>query len=177
VTWGTEFERAYQAKFGSSPYTVIDRASDFDIAAANTSEIAIGWAQRLEFQQWYREHFLPSNDMTCSDTIVVFPFNGNGGVPWYRDMLTTDSEDGVVSAPDGYVSWNLLSVLNGSPEIAVPVESVSYTSRVRLVEEYYPASLEIQAAYGCDFMLMNSVREVAISTDFPTGVKTGRFVY
>jgi hypothetical protein len=50
---------------------------------------------------------------------------------------------------------------------------VKYDSRISLVEEDFPATLEIQGA-GCDFMLMNLVREVAYTQGLPRGVKTGR---
>ena len=137
----------------------------------------LGKERWAEFQAWYRKYILASNEETCSETIVVFPFNGNGGIPWYRDATTKDSAGGFAAAPEGYLSWNMLSVLNGSPELAVPVGEVGYTSKISLVEEKIPAALEIQAAYGCDIMLLNLVRELAYNTDATKRVKTGRFLF
>lgn len=137
----------------------------------------LGKEQRVEFQAWYRKYILASDDDTCSETIVVFPFNGNGGVPWYRDATTKDSAGGFAAAPEGYLSWNMLSVLNGSPELAIPVGEVGYTSKISLIEEKFPVALEIQAAYGCDLMLLNLVRELAYATDATKSVKTGRFLF
>lgn len=141
------------------------------------AEIAEGDAERVEFQTWYRANYLTADEDTCSKAIVVFPFNGNGGVPWYRDTISSDSADGVAPAAADYISWNLVSVLNGSPELSVPVGKVGYQSRVSLTEEFFPANLEIQAAVGCDFMLMNLVREMAYELDLPKGVKTGRYMW
>ncbi|KAL3477183.1 amidase signature enzyme [Aspergillus californicus] len=176
-TFADTFQQDYFAKFQSYPYTTIDAAGTKSQSTVNTSQAEQGKAQRAEFQKWYRKYFLTPDNTTCSEAIVVFPFNGNGGVPWYRDDTNTDSANGFASAPDGYLSWNMLSVLNGSPELVVPVGDVAYLSRVSLVEERFPAALEIQAAYGCDFMLMNLVREVAYTMDAPKGVKTGRFMF
>lgn len=107
----------------------------------------------------------------------MFPFNGNGGIPWYRDTNITYTPEGVAPAIPGYLSWNFLSVLNESPELAVPVGSVKYDSRISLVEEEFPSTLEIQSAHGCDLMLMNLVREVAYNQKLPKRVKTGSKMY
>lgn len=155
----------------------MDGTGSSDITYEDSSLAALGWAQRAEFQAWYNKYFLARDNLTCSQAIVVFPFNGNGGIPWYRDSTTSYSTDGIGSAPAGYMSWNLISPLNGNPEASVPVGEVGYTSRVSLVEEKFPANLEIQAAHGCDLMLLNLIREVAYAMDLPREVKTGRYMW
>ncbi|ETS80715.1 hypothetical protein PFICI_08244 [Pestalotiopsis fici W106-1] len=175
-TFFLRFQKDYISKFGTYPYMTLDDTSS-NVSLSTNSQTQLGAAQRAEFQAWYRKHILSPDDTTCSQTIVVFPFNGNGGKPWYRDSTTSDSASGTASALAGYISWNLLSVLNGSPEIVVPVGEVEYLSRVTLATEKFPAAVEIQAAYGCDLMLTNLVREVAYAMDLPRGVKTGRFMF
>lgn len=117
------------------------------------------------------------DEETCSEATVVFPFNGNGGVPWYRDTNVSYSRDGYAPALPGYISWNLLSVMNESPEVTVPVGPIRYQSKISLVEEEYPAALEIQGAGGCDMMLMNLAREVAYAQGLPKAVRTGSKMY
>lgn len=155
----------------------VDEAGTASTEPESKSKAKLGKDRRAEFQAWYRKYFLASNDETCSETIIVFPFNGNGGVPWYLDATTKNSAGGFAAAPEGYLSWNMLSVLNGSPELAVPVGEVRYTSKISLVEEKIPVALEIQAAYGCDLMLLNLVRELAYTTDATKSVQTGRFLF
>ncbi|KAJ5352581.1 Amidase [Penicillium brevicompactum] len=176
-TFANDFQTDYFKKFGSYPYMSVDTPGTNSTEPESDAKAKLGKEQRAEFQAWYRKYILASNDETCSEIIVVFPFNGNGGVPWYRDATTKDSAGGFAAAPEGYLSWNMLSVLNGSPELAVPVGEVGYTSKISLVEEKIPAALEIQAAYGCDIMLLNLVRELAYSTNATKRVKTGRFVF
>ncbi|KAJ5333569.1 Amidase [Penicillium brevicompactum] len=176
-TFANDFKTDYFKKFGIYPYMSVDTPGTNSTEPESDAKAKLGKAQRAEFQAWYRKYILASNDETCSETIVVFPFNGNGGVPWYRDATTKDSAGGFATAPEGYLSWNMLSVLNGSPELAVPVGEVGYTSKISLVEEKIPAALEIQAAYGCDIMLLNLVRELAYNTDATKRVKTGRFMF
>ncbi|KAL3488552.1 amidase signature enzyme [Aspergillus germanicus] len=171
------FKRDFFTQFAHYPYTTLDGATDPSFAPQNATLGEMGNALRTEFQHFYRTHFLPASETTCSDAIVVFPFNGNGGIPWYRDTDVSYSPGGQAPAPPGYISWNLLSVMNASPEIAVPVGAVRYRSRVSLVEEEMPAALEIQAARGCDLMLMNLVRNVAYAQGLPRGVKTGRRMF
>jgi hypothetical protein len=171
------FKRDFFTQFAHYPYTTLDGATDPSFAPQNATLGEMGNALRTEFQHFYRTHFLPASEKTCSDAIVVFPFNGNGGIPWYRDTDVSYSPGGQAPAPPGYISWNLLSVMNASPEIAVPVGAVRYRSRVSLVEEEMPAALEIQAARGCDLMLMDLVRNVAYAQGLPRGVKTGRRMF
>ncbi|KAF7515216.1 hypothetical protein PCG10_003565 [Penicillium crustosum] len=176
-TFSNDFKADYYEKFGSYPYMSVDTVGSNSTEPESKAKVKLGKDRRAEFQSWYRKYFLGSDDETCSQTIVVFPFNGNGGVPWYRDATTKDSAGGFAAAPEGYLSWNMLSVLNGSPELAVPVGEVGYTSKISLVEERIPVALEIQAAYGCDLMLLNLVRELAYNTDATKSVKTGRFLF
>ncbi|RDW76548.1 uncharacterized protein DSM5745_06540 [Aspergillus mulundensis] len=171
------FKKDYIAKFNRYPYVALNSAGSASLAPQNSTLGEIGFALQSEFQAFYRHAFLPANEETCSETLVVFPFNGNGGNPWYRDDPATYTVEGRAPALPGYISWNLLSVMNESPEVAVPVGAVEYTSRVSLVGKEYPATLEIQGAVGCDFMLMNLVREVAYTLGLPKGVKTGRRMY
>ncbi|KAK9475713.1 amidase signature enzyme [Lipomyces japonicus] len=168
----------YEAKFdGSAPYETENGVDSSTNPSQNATVTAEGIAERKEFQAFYAKYFLGADSETCSDAIVVFPFNGNGGVPWYRDTVTSDSANGVAPSSPEYLSWNLISPINGSPEVVVPVGTVGYQSRVSLVEEEFPAALEIQAAHGCDFMLLNLVREVAYDQNLPKAVKTGRYVF
>ncbi|KAL4899038.1 hypothetical protein BDW74DRAFT_171806 [Aspergillus multicolor] len=172
-----DFEKDYLAKFDRYPYVALNTAGSASLAPQNATLGEIGFTLQAEFQDFYRQFFLSASEETCSDAIVVFPFNGNGGNPWYRDDDAAYTVEGRAPALPGYISWNFLSVMNESPEVAVPVGTVRYTSRVSLVQEEYPATLEIQGAVGCDFMLMNLVREVAYSQGLLKGVKTGRWMY
>ena len=168
----------YEAKFnGDLPYMTENGPSVVAAEVFNQSEIDAGNVEREEFITWYTKNFLTPDENTCSEAIVVFPFNGNGGVPWYRDSLSTDSANGIAPSSIDYVSWNVISPYNGSPEIVVPVGTVGYKSRVTLADEELPVALEIQGAYGCDFMLMNLVRDMAYTLDLPKGVKTGQTLF
>ncbi|PYH75896.1 amidase signature enzyme [Aspergillus uvarum CBS 121591] len=171
------FKKDYFAKFGRYPYSTLNAASDPSFTPQNASLGEIGHALQSEFQTFYRRYFLSANEETCSDAIVVFPFNGNGGIPWYRDSNISYTVAGSAPALPGYISWNYLSVMNESPEVAVPVGTVQYHSRVSLVEEEFPATVEIQGAVGCDFMLMNLVRAVAYEQGLRKGVRTGSRMY
>lgn len=155
----------------------MDKPSSSSLAPQNATLGQIGLSLQAEFQKFYRSSVLIPDDETCSEAIVVFPFNGNGGVPWYRDTNISYSQDGYAPTLPGYISWNLLSVMNESPELSVPVGSVRYESKISLVEEDFPAALEIQGASGCDMMLMNLVREVAYAEGLPKAVKTGSKMY
>lgn len=172
-----DFRKDYFEKFGSFPYVAVDKSSSSSLVPQNATLGQMGLSLQAEFQKFYRKSVLVPDEETCSEAIVVFPFNGNGGVPWYRDTNISYSQDGYAPALPGYISWNLLSVMNESPEVTVPVGPIRYQSKISLVEEEYPAALEIQGAVGCDMMLMNLAREVAYAQGLPKAVRTGSKMY
>ncbi|OJJ97044.1 hypothetical protein ASPACDRAFT_45900 [Aspergillus aculeatus ATCC 16872] len=167
------FKEDYFAKFGRYPYTTLNAASDPSFTPQNATLGEIGHTLQSEYQTFYPRYFPSAKEETCSAAIVVFPFNGDGGNPWYRDSNISYTVAGSAPALPGYISWNYLSVMNESPEMAVPVGTVKYQSRVSLMEEEFPATVEIQGADGCDFMLMNLVRAVAYERGLKKGVQTG----
>ncbi|CAI7644129.1 unnamed protein product [Penicillium manginii] len=172
-----DFRKDYFEKFGSFPYVAVDKSSSSSLVPQNATLGQMGLSLQAEFQKFYRKSVLVPDEETCSEATVVFPFNGNGGVPWYRDTNVSYSRDGYAPALPGYISWNLLSVMNESPEVTVPVGPIRYQSKISLVEEEYPAALEIQGAGGCDMMLMNLAREVAYAQGLPKAVRTGSKMY
>ncbi|KAJ5775765.1 amidase signature enzyme [Penicillium nucicola] len=171
------FRKDYFEQFESFPYVAVDKPSSSSLKPQNATLGQMGLSLQAEFQKFYRTSVLVPDKETCSEAIVVFPFNGNGGVPWYRDTNISYSQDGYAPALPGYISWNLLSVMNESPEVTVPVGAIRYQSKISLVEEEYPAALEIQGASGCDKMLLNLIREVTYAQGLPKAVKTGSKMY
>lgn len=66
--------------------------------------------------------------------------------------------------------------LAGVPDFVVPIGEVPYNSTISLKTEYMPVTMSFVASRGCDFMLVNLIRELE-GAGILKSVQTGTRMY
>ncbi|KAJ5666474.1 uncharacterized protein N7477_008922, partial [Penicillium maclennaniae] len=120
------------------------------------------------FKNWWEtDGFGVAHKETCSEGIYLYPYTT--GETQYRNvgreylLLKGFPADFWFSAPTASpmgFSDGRIGPLAGVPDFVVPVKEVPYNSTISLKTEYMPITVSFVASRGCDFMLVNLIREL-----------------
>lgn len=108
------------------------------------------------FMNWFNTQILaPVEDATqCSSGILLYP--GSEG----PDSQTVRNQyGGSPGVPFGYSSGRL-SVFTECPDSVFPVGQASGNSTVTLHEEFYPVTVDVLVAKGCDGLLVKLAQDL-----------------
>ncbi|KAI0168748.1 amidase signature domain-containing protein [Pestalotiopsis sp. NC0098] len=115
-------------------------------------------AVKTTFMQWWNSEIMPQNDVSCSDNLVIYiSANALGvqGEPSYRY-----TQSGNLPLVSGLLGGLFIAPFAEVTDVVVPIGQVAYFSNVTLQEEYLPVTLNIMAAQGCDFMVLDLVNDL-----------------
>lgn len=124
--------------------------------------------RKNQFLNWWNNVVQPAHPSTCSENIFLYPVGP--GVPSYRNQYLSPAEPGF-----NYSTF-FISPFASNPDIAVPVDQVPYNSTITQHLEYLPISVGFIAHVGCDYMLLELIKQVADAGILKT-VKTGRVAF
>ncbi|KAJ6125743.1 hypothetical protein N7523_003363 [Penicillium sp. IBT 18751x] len=122
------------------------------------------------FKDWWEtDGFGVAHKETCSEGIYLYPYTT--GETQYRNFYF-----GAPTAPPMGFSDGRIGPLAAVPDFVVPVGEVPYNSTISLKTEYMPVTVSFVASRGCDFMLVNLIRELEMAGILKP-VKTGTRMY
>ncbi|KAK3946710.1 amidase signature domain-containing protein [Pseudoneurospora amorphoporcata] len=163
-----DFRARYRKKFGRTPYVSPRIQGMWEFAKEITREERdLGFRKMDVYRKWFKNTILTGKH---SNTLVMMPLESMG--PRYRDEVPTFRRP----PQDGINALGLASVMK-SPVLAVPIDEISYNSRVSSREEKLPFMIAIMARQGYDLALMDETRKVLEKTGKPTVLRTGRRMY
>ena len=168
--FGHNFESEYKMAFNDRfPFEDPPVVSRWGYARTLTKvDFVEALARKQKYKDWYAT-IQKHHSLTCSDSIGVFP--QSLGIPYYRNAYLADS---FYRQPFGYSEY-CIAEFAGVPNIVIPVGQISYISTVTMNVEYLPVTVSMVAAKGCDYMLLNLVRDLGqagILRRVQTGVNT-----
>lgn len=114
------------------------------------------------YRTWLHETLFAARE---TDALLVLPVAN--AAPSYRDAVSPSPEN--QSALDEL----FLQPILGAPHMVVPVGDVPYDSGVTGRVEYLPVVVDVVAAPGRDFELLDAVDEIMAQSGRPTVVATG----
>ncbi|KAF9872901.1 hypothetical protein CkaCkLH20_09764 [Colletotrichum karsti] len=180
---GVPLEEAWDARFpgvGRPPLDPNPRAAFQRSVGLSEADYEAALATKREFQDFFLSEVLRPDPHTCSESLMILDA-GTGGLPSYREQALS-ARDGAYS--DSYtgvgggsaVPGTYLASMASCPEIGIPVGQVAYESFVSLRTEMVPVSVDLVAARGCDGLLLEVLRRLAVKGVVKT-VKTGRTAF
>ncbi|KAK3392428.1 hypothetical protein B0T20DRAFT_488133 [Sordaria brevicollis] len=163
-----DFCARYERKFGREPYISPRNKGMWDFAKGITREERdLGFHKMEVYRQWFTNTIFTGKH---SNALVMMPLEAMG--PRYRDEVPTFRRP----PQDGINALGLGPVMK-SPVLAVPIDEISYKSRVSNQEEKLPFVIALMARQGYDIALMETTKRVLEKANKPTVVKTGRRMY
>ncbi|CZT17353.1 related to D-mandelate dehydrogenase [Ramularia collo-cygni] len=112
-------------------------------------------ANRTLFGDWINNEVLPSNEETCSESLMLYI--GSQADENYRNEYGSGP-----TIPFGTRSSTIsrVSPFWGGPDFVLPLGSAAYLSNITRHEEYLPVTVDILAARGCDGMIYGLVQDL-----------------
>ncbi|KAI8812484.1 amidase signature enzyme, partial [Cladochytrium replicatum] len=143
-------------------------------ATLNESRYQAALTQKNTFKNWWLNTIQKSDNLTCSDSIMIYP--QSSGSPSPRNTRTSSPP----SLPNGFSSGRI-SVHAEIPDVIVPIGEAPYNSTVGSFNyagrtEYMPVTISFLAHKNCDLMLLKLVADLE-AAGIVKPVKTGSRVY
>ena len=128
---------------------------------------------------WFEAEVLLRTAQSCSESVMLWDI-GTGGRPSYRERALIEDDDEAVfldiRPPTAGINGDSLCPIYGCVDMTIPIGQVPYRSRVTLVEEMVPVTVNVIARRGCDFVLWHLWERLA-DEGMLHEVKTGRAAF
>ncbi|KAH8674337.1 hypothetical protein BX600DRAFT_509512 [Xylariales sp. PMI_506] len=159
------------AKDGRQPFINPFPATRFASAANVTADdVTESYNRFVYFRDWFGSNVVQPDVATCSKSLFLIPmFDGDVS---YRNTVYSWPN---VSSWSSFLMY-YYSVQSQGLEVDFPIGEISYMSNITNVEENLPASIDILAHRGCDFMLLDLAKSLA-DAGLLKEVKTGRTLF
>ncbi|CAJ2512035.1 Uu.00g076600.m01.CDS01 [Anthostomella pinea] len=156
------FRAEYMARYGKQPYVIPYVRQRWEAGAAITAHQHAEGLRRLQvYRTWLLEQCFGGQKRT----LMILPIANVE--PNYRD--TPVESPSYQSAVDEL----FVSPILGAPDMVLPSGEVAYQSRTSGREEFLPVAVNVVAAPGEDFCLLNAMREVHVKSGRDLEVCTG----
>ena len=153
--------------------------SAYNESAYTDERYARALATKRRAVNWFEAEVLRRTARSCSEAVMLWDI-GTGGRPSYRERALVEEDDGAaflaVRPPTAGINGDSLCPIYGCVDMTVPIGQVPYRSRVTLVEEMVPVTVNVIARRGCDFVLWAMWERLA-DEGMLHDVKTGRTAF
>lgn len=125
------------------------------------------------YKEWLMRTVFHHDSPGESQKLVLLILTISNVGPNYRDVPSESP-----SREGQYVLGQLfLPPILGAPDIAVPIGDVPYASRIRGQNEYLPVVVDLVAAPGKDWELLDAVEKIMAGSGRPSVVRTGKRMF
>lgn len=170
------FEK-YSAKYnGRIPF--VNPSTNGTWAYADTlspTMLDVAISNQTVFTDWFNTEVLPTRAESCSESLFLYVFTK--AAPLYRNLAGDHFNGALMGLNTGFIS-----PLVGNPDFSIPLGQVPYNSSVTLHEEFFPVSIRMMAAPGCDLMLLDLINDLVDAGIVPNvtvgnSLETGGAIY
>ncbi|KAK8084481.1 amidase signature enzyme [Apiospora hydei] len=159
------FRAEFSQKYGRAPYVIPFVRDRWNTGAAVSDEQHTDGLHKLDiYRRWLLQHLFNSKK-----TLLVLPIANVE--PNYRDVVNK-SPPALADIDQLY-----LPPILGSPDIVLPIGEVEYQSKITRGGEYLPVAINLVAAPGEDFWLLNVARETLRRSGRQEDIYTGSRIY
>ncbi|KAK8131604.1 amidase signature enzyme [Apiospora sp. TS-2023a] len=159
------FREKFAEKYGSPPYVIPFVRERWEEGASVSDEEHVEALRKLDVYKTWLLHLL----FQFKNTLMVLPI----------EMVTPNYRDMAIRSPfylPGTDQLYLPPIL-GSPDIVVPIGDIWYHSRATEIYTYLPVAINVVAAPGEDFWLLDIVRETLRRSGRRQDICTGARIF